>query len=770
MSIFRRRTESEQAPGDDPGAAETPWAGNSAEERPSAAGRERFPGSIEAPTEGALVGGTIEVEARLADGDADEAVNVGAWLAWSRDGVGWNTLETPGDDYELSSVRAGEAPARVGLVRSLELAETARGLLEERGYEQVEIAPAGSSSWQGRGLLACACDTTALPEGACLLRLITIASSGDEITSPSARVLVDNLGPSVTLSQDSSGEPLEGVANLVAEAEDEVSGVSLVELELSRDGQTWNHVAETRKRPFALELDPRELDDGAYLLRAIARDGRGNESTSDSIRVEIANPPAAELVDPGKFLRGQVSLIARALDRRSTQMVFEIAAASTGDWRALGTARAPFHLPVDTRQIVDGAYDLRIEARTASGRAACSQRFGPYVVDNSPPSLEIAEPAPGEVVEGGTEIVVDVADEASGPARVELSYSEEGEWRRLAELEPEEGQVRGFWHADSCRPGPCRLRAVAFDRAGNEVSQIVEVMIASPSLEPESPPEHFPESERLLESALEPAQSAEPASEPILIHQPPAGAEGRFGQVPSWDWHRLCPGSFADVGHEVPGPEEAAADTTASGEPGRGDVAWRWKGPKREHGAAEPLQPSSEPGPPEETNDEETVEESKEPEPPEEPRVEEPEPPEEPIAEEPEPKPESEREEEPGEEPPEPEEEPEEAESLRAVELAEPEGEKNGSAEGEGEGEEGTSLERGRVVEFPRVTRGWDIWELAELVEETPGQDPIQQEERRQILYYLREHTRLDGLILPEFEDLVLETFGELMPNDDSPA
>jgi hypothetical protein len=64
------------------------------------------------------------------------------------------------------------------------------------------------------------------------------------------------------------------------------------------------------------------------------------------------------------------------------------------------------------------------------------------------------------------------------------------------------------------------------------------------------------------------------------------------------------------------------------------------------------------------------------------------------------------------------------------------------------------------------VARGWDIWELSELVEETLGQDPAQEEERRQILYHLREHTAVDGRIPPEFEGLIYEFFGELMPDD----
>ena len=100
-----------------------------------------------------------------------------------------------------------------------------------------------------------------------------------------------------------------------------------------------------------------------------------------------------------------------------------------------------------------------------------------------------------------------------------------------------------------------------------------------------------------------------------------------------------------------------------------------------------------------------------------------------------------------------------------AVEEAEndsTEAEKEEKPEAAG-GEEGGSVVN---VNFPRAARGWDIWELSELVEETPGQDPARQEERRQILYHLREHTSVDGRIPSEFESLIYDAFGELIPDN----
>jgi len=72
----------------------------------------------------------------------------------------------------------------------------------------------------------------------------------------------------------------------------------------------------------------------------------------------------------------------------------------------------------------------------------------------------------------------------------------------------------------------------------------------------------------------------------------------------------------------------------------------------------------------------------------------------------------------------------------------------------------------GRVVHLPRAIRGWDLWELSRLVEESHDQDKGRQEERRQILYYLREHTGVDGRVPAEFEPLIGELFADLIDDD----
>ncbi len=422
------------------------------------------------------------------------------------------------------------------------------------------------------------------------------------------------------------------------------------------------------------------------------KDGDGEEGG-----VEMPAEPdlaPAELVHPGELLRGNVNLIAKAPDKRSTQMIFEIASAGAADWYALGTARAPFHLHVDTRRILDGSYEFRIESRSVKGRSSYSERFGPFVIDNTPPSVSITSPRDGEIIQNAVEFVASVSDDVSGVGRVELTYTEEGEWHELGQLEPSGDEVRGVWLVEHCAPGECRLRARAFDRAGNEASHVITVEIARPP-EPELEPELEPEPEQ-----SEPQAPTPPRIPPV----PSSEAVRRFGDIPGWDWKKpastetktqLASEPLAKAKPEpTPAPRPSPE---VEPNPPDGGVAWTWKSPAPESPLPSP-EHEIEPG-------QTSEDEAPSPAPP-------------PVADE------------------------------RDTEPA------------------ATEEEGGELVSFPLGARGWNLWELSELVEEAPDQNPIEREERRQVLYHLREHTGMDGRIPQEFDDLISDVFRSLLEGE----
>ncbi len=705
MSLFRRKQERGDEREERPSAQPDSDAEARGPEPDSAtAEKERSPGVIAAPVAGEIVSGSVEVQIV-----SDRAAAELPLLEWSIDGTSWQRAQ--GEE------RAGEGEGELLL-------------------------------W----------DTGSLDDGSYLLRLIALLPDGNELPSEHVSVLVDNVGPEILLPEPLEGRTLSGFVSITVTAEDTVSDVSLVELEISAGGEDWRRIAEARRQPFELRWSSEALADGAYRLRIGARDASGNLSLIGPFEVEITNAPAAEpaaepvvsavaaeLVDPGELLHGRINLIARAPDPLSTQMVFELAKAGSTDWRALGTTRAPFHLPVDTTQIEDGSYELRIESINAAGKSVYSHPSGPHVVDNTPPTITISRPAAGETLRDRAELAVEVADETSGPALVELSYNEGDEWITLARLEPEGGKVHGFWQLAECRPGSCRLRATASDRAGNESSEEITVIIAGAN-----------------------SPKPEQASEPNTIPTRPRSSStaNRFGQVPSWDWKRRQssaepaagaasePAEEAEASPQSPEPDspaaaeaepaEQAAPAAAPKERAKKSAAWTWKSspPRPAPRADEQPEPKEEPIAPAKTDEKQAA--APEPEATERPESE-----------------------------PEQESAPEElsapARVVRLVDSA-PSDEQALLEQEEEKKPPDSGAEKGAhvvKVNFARAAHGWDIWALDELVEETSGQDPAREEERRQTLYYLRQHTSVDGRIPPGFEDLIYELFGELMPDDE---
>jgi hypothetical protein len=71
---------------------------------------------------------------------------------------------------------------------------------------------------------------------------------------------------------------------------------------------------------------------------------------------------------------------------------------------------------------------------------------------------------------------------------------------------------------------------------------------------------------------------------------------------------------------------------------------------------------------------------------------------------------------------------------------------------------------RSTVVELPtRGPREWNLWDLERRARERAGLDTFRDEEWAALLVYLREYATPDGMLPPEFDDLIRESFGDLL-------
>jgi len=168
-------------------------------------------------------------------------------------------------------------------------------------------------------------------------------------------------------------------------------------------------------------------------------------------------PPALELLAPraGALLRGTIAAEARATDLNGIADVqFRLDELTVGF-----DAAPPFRVSVDTAVVPDG---LRVVSALARDRAGNLRSASvPVTVDNTRPEVRIVAPAPGAVVGGPIEVLVEAADATSGVAQVELAVN--GTSRSVAETPP----YRFMLDPRELGSGPQVLEAAAVDRAGN---------------------------------------------------------------------------------------------------------------------------------------------------------------------------------------------------------------------------------------------------------------------------------------------------------------
>jgi hypothetical protein len=63
----------------------------------------------------------------------------------------------------------------------------------------------------------------------------------------------------------------------------------------------------------------------------------------------------------------------------------------------------------------------------------------------------------------------------------------------------------------------------------------------------------------------------------------------------------------------------------------------------------------------------------------------------------------------------------------------------------------------------PAEPREWNLWELERRVREGVGGDPIRDEERGYLLMYLREFANPEGTLPRDFDQLVRESFSDVL-------
>ena len=200
-----------------------------------------------------------------------------------------------------------------------------------------------------------------------------------------------------------------------------------------------------------------------------------------------ATTPTANAAPVGRrlFQKGFQTFQWEASDPDKDDLRFEVSVRRVGsdDWRVLAKELIGTVYAWDTSQLPDGRYVVRVVAadNRANPEASALQgerEAGPMTVDNTPPSIQVREAAPGAATSSNV-LSFDVTDAASTLDRVDVLLGN-GQWRPLF---PVDGALDGLQERFSVPVptlgnGPVVLRAT--DSLANLATYEVRATTAAP--------------------------------------------------------------------------------------------------------------------------------------------------------------------------------------------------------------------------------------------------------------------------------------------------
>lgn len=308
-------------------------------------------------------------------------------------------------------------------------------------------------------------DTLALPDGPYTFLVRVYDVNGTSGTSY-VGVTIQNVAPlAVTIQSPASGAVLAGTVSVVALS----AGATAADL---YDGGTLRASAAPAGDTFTFALDTTALANGAHTLTVQATDGVRTGSASVSVVVQNERPPvSAQIVSPAPdaLVRGLLEVVATTANAVAGDLWM---LRETGDGQRVASAAVQadgaLRFTIDTAAHADGWALLTVDA--TDGFGVSGQHSIGVVLDNTPPAVAIASPAPGASVRGSVQISA-AASDAGGLASV--AFYVDGVLLQTVAAPP----YAATW-TPVRRSGAHALTAVARDLAGNATTSAAVTVYA----------------------------------------------------------------------------------------------------------------------------------------------------------------------------------------------------------------------------------------------------------------------------------------------------
>ena len=408
--------------------------------------------TVGAPTEGAIVSGSVAITASAADVTSPiasvEFFVRGVSIATDSTApysLNWNSASGPDGTatiYVVVTDMAGNS--KTSALRTITvdngaptptLADPGANLsgtvdltaTSDADTAQVDFqrATAGSGTWttiatDNTAPFSASLNTTLLPDGLYDFRVVAVDVHGNSGTSAvRTNVRIDNTAPTGSLTSPAGGAMVGGSSvSLAASTSDTGSGVASVRYEYRpTGGSSFTPIVTSTTSPFAAAWDTSGLASGSYDLRPVITDRAGNVFTGAVVTVSVdATAPTVTLADPGGTLAGTVQLNATVTGSGATKVTFGFSAAGANSWSAIATdTTSPYSASFDTSKLDDGLYDLRAVVYDALSNSSHSVRSN-IRIDNNAPRLVSSTPSDGARVDdaGSIELVLSELGTATG--------------------------------------------------------------------------------------------------------------------------------------------------------------------------------------------------------------------------------------------------------------------------------------------------------------------------------------------------------------------
>ena len=393
------------------------------------------------------------------------------------------------------------------------LAVTAAASDSESGVASVQMqyAPAVAGPWSNIGVVATVApytrswETTAVVDGTYRLRAVATDAVGNQATSPTIAVLIDNLAPSVAVTVGiTDGLLVSGGANtyyfgsaspgslvLTAAVADNGSGPASSTFPAPATSG-WSSAGA----PVVTTPSGGRFMSGAYswssgagsipVLTVVGADRAGNETPVNISLIADSTGPIGTVISPvsAAYVRGTISLATSPTDAGSgvASARFQVAPTGSGAWTDAGTIQtsAPWTTSWATPN-VNAGYDIRVILTDRVGNVTTSvPTIGVHVTNIAPTiAVSLGADSNGAILTGSTVLFrssvagnVRVIATASGSSAVSATFpaiSIAG-WSHSAETltTPFGGPFASSpisWTAGASTPAPYTV--IASDAAGN---------------------------------------------------------------------------------------------------------------------------------------------------------------------------------------------------------------------------------------------------------------------------------------------------------------